>query len=206
MPNHIHGIILITHKINVGKNDFFNGWCDGGIRGNGDIGGFGGRDEALPRLYHQNPGTMESQIRPDIPPNPGTMESQTRPDTPQNVGLPESMVYQNNHRNPGSPVFQANINPIKNQQSKKIQMSRISPKPGTLPVIIGSYKSIVTRTVRQQYYTSEFAWQERYYDHIIRNDQILNHIRRYIKFNPLKWQSDRNNFTSKINPSYKPSR
>ena len=36
-------------------------------------------------------------------------------------------------------------------------------------------------------------WQRNYYDHIIRNENELNRIRRYIVDNPAKWQYDREN-------------
>ena len=39
----------------------------------------------------------------------------------------------------------------------------------------------------------EFAWQSRFYDHIIRNEESLNNIRQYIVDNPKKWSRDRNN-------------
>ena len=61
----------------------------------------------------------------------------------------------------------------------------------TLANIIGAFKSIVTREVRRSG-MKEFAWQERYYDRIIRNDKELYNIRRYIEENPLRWEIDRN--------------
>ena len=36
-------------------------------------------------------------------------------------------------------------------------------------------------------------WQRNYYEHIIRNDESLNRIRRYIAENPLRWHLDREN-------------
>jgi hypothetical protein len=36
------------------------------------------------------------------------------------------------------------------------------------------------------------VWQSRPYDHIIRNDDELNRIRRYIRENPAHWEDDRN--------------
>ena len=36
-------------------------------------------------------------------------------------------------------------------------------------------------------------WQRNYYEHIIRNDENLNHIRQYIIDNPAKWNVDRDN-------------
>ena len=72
-------------------------------------------------------------------------------------------------------------------------MSKISPKPGSLAVIIGSYKSIVAKMIRKQLNPITFAWQSRFYDHIIRNEIELNKIREYIITNPEMWERDRNN-------------
>jgi REP element-mobilizing transposase RayT len=72
-------------------------------------------------------------------------------------------------------------------------MSEISPKPGSLSVIIGSYKSAISKIVRKQLNPITFAWQSRFYDHIIRNENELNRIREYIMTNPAMWERDRNN-------------
>ncbi|MEA5510613.1 transposase [Crocosphaera sp. UHCC 0190] len=71
-------------------------------------------------------------------------------------------------------------------------MSQISPKAGSLSTIIRSYKSAVTRWCGQNKYNN-FAWQPRFYDHIIRNDGSLERIREYIINNPIKWEEDKNN-------------
>ena len=73
------------------------------------------------------------------------------------------------------------------------QMSKISPKPKSLPIIIGSFKSICTRIINKKFPKIDFAWQSRFHDSIIRNQTALNKIRNYIKINPLKWELDRNN-------------
>ena len=70
------------------------------------------------------------------------------------------------------------------------RMSAISPQSGSLPAIMRSYKAAVTRRSSHQG-PSSFAWQERYYDHIIRDDRELEQIRTYIANNPLQWQEDR---------------
>ncbi|WP_218937558.1 transposase [Antarcticibacterium flavum] len=36
----------------------------------------------------------------------------------------------------------------------------------------------------------EFAWQSRFHDHIIRNDESFQRISNYIKNNPSKWKED----------------
>jgi len=38
-----------------------------------------------------------------------------------------------------------------------------------------------------------FSWQSNYYDRIIRNEEELQKIRKYIIENPLKWEFDKNN-------------
>ncbi|RXQ88490.1 transposase [Ancylomarina salipaludis] len=62
-------------------------------------------------------------------------------------------------------------------------------QPGSLGVIINQYKRICTINARKIH--ADFAWQSRYYDHIIRNDESLCRIRNYIKNNPLKWMKDK---------------
>jgi REP element-mobilizing transposase RayT len=70
--------------------------------------------------------------------------------------------------------------------------SKISPKKWELWTIIRSYKSICTREINKLN-KQFFAWQPNYYDRIIRNDDELNRIIKYIIYNPLKWELDKNN-------------
>jgi len=67
---------------------------------------------------------------------------------------------------------------------------QILPKPGSLPVIIGSFKSVTTKSIHR--FNLKFCWQTRYYDNIIKDETALFNIREYIKNNPEKWESDRN--------------
>ncbi len=53
----------------------------------------------------------------------------------------------------------------------------------TLGEIIRYFKAKTARIIRAEGY-EHFAWQRNYYDHIIRNDTSLNHIREYIIGNP----------------------
>ncbi len=76
------------------------------------------------------------------------------------------------------------------QSCKDEKMAKISPRRGSLAVIIRSYKSAVTRWAHQNG-MDHFAWQSRYFDHIIRNEDALKKIRQYIQENPLKWALDR---------------
>ncbi len=61
------------------------------------------------------------------------------------------------------------------------EKTRISPKPGSLGAIVGSYKSAVSKIVHR--FDPGFKWQSRYYDHIIRSNSELSRIRKYIREN-----------------------
>ena len=74
-------------------------------------------------------------------------------------------------------------------------LSQISPRPGSLSTIIRSYKSAVTRWCRKNGF-ADFNWQSRFYEHIVRADGSLTRIQQYIINNPIKWASDRQNFSN----------
>ena len=61
----------------------------------------------------------------------------------------------------------------------------------TLGVIIATYKSAVTRSVRQSGYHDGALWHGRYHDHIIRTNERLERIRAYIAENPARWDEDK---------------
>jgi REP element-mobilizing transposase RayT len=69
-------------------------------------------------------------------------------------------------------------------------MSAISPKTGSLSVVMRSYKSAVTTLAHEA--NLPFKWQARFWDHIIRNEAALNRVRNYIRANPANWAQDRN--------------
>lgn len=58
--------------------------------------------------------------------------------------------------------------------------------------IIRGFKSAVTRRIKDLGITN-FMWQPRFYDRIIRNEKELFNIRKYIEQNPLKWEYEKNN-------------
>jgi len=66
--------------------------------------------------------------------------------------------------------------------------ANISPKPGTLPTIIRSYKSSVSKQIN-----NPPVWQRNYYEHIIRNEKEYAKIAQYIHKNPIFWKKDRFN-------------
>ena len=61
-------------------------------------------------------------------------------------------------------------------------------KSGVLGVIINQYKRAVTLEARKV--NRDFAWQPRFHEHIVRNDQAFQTIEEYIQDNPLRWVDD----------------
>ena len=67
------------------------------------------------------------------------------------------------------------------------------PVPGSIPTIIRSFKSAVTKKVNEIQNTScARIWQRNYHEHVIRDESSLNNIRLYITDNPLKWELIKN--------------
>jgi putative transposase len=58
----------------------------------------------------------------------------------------------------------------------------------TISSIVGSYKSAVTKHCNRLKF--DFAWQSRFHDHIIRDDESFKRISKYIKNNPGNWKDD----------------
>jgi len=68
------------------------------------------------------------------------------------------------------------------------------PKQRSLGAMIGSYKSAVSKRVREIGGTPDRPiWQRNYFEHVIRNDVALHRIRQYIVNNPSRWAYDRLN-------------
>ncbi|MDP2337813.1 MAG: transposase [Bacteroidota bacterium] len=74
--------------------------------------------------------------------------------------------------------------------AKNEYMASISPKPGTLSTMLRSYKSAVTKWCNENH-ISNFAWQSRFHDHIIRNQEEFDRIENYILNNVANWNSDK---------------
>jgi len=62
-------------------------------------------------------------------------------------------------------------------------------KSNTIGSIINQYKRICTINARKIH--TDFAWQSRFHDHIIRNSAEFERIQNYISNNPLNWKDDK---------------
>ena len=67
--------------------------------------------------------------------------------------------------------------------------NRFGPQSKNLGSVIRGFKIGVTANARM--INPDFAWQERYHDHIIRDEQLFNRIQKYIRENPKKWVDDK---------------
>jgi putative transposase len=69
--------------------------------------------------------------------------------------------------------------------------NKFGPQSKNLASIIRGFKSAVTQNVRKS--DANFAWQSRYHEHIIRNNDEFERIRQYILNNPANWDEDKFN-------------
>jgi putative transposase len=66
--------------------------------------------------------------------------------------------------------------------------------PGSLGAIVGNFKSVTARRINHLRGTPGApVWQRNYYEHIVRNEQVLQAIRQYIADNPARWMWDTHN-------------
>lgn len=79
---------------------------------------------------------------------------------------------------------------------------RVAPTRGTHPTlqsgslgaIIGQFKSVSAKRINKiRHAPGAPLWQRGYYEHIVRNENDLNRLRRYIAENPARWFYDEEN-------------
>lgn len=97
--------------------------------------------------------------------------------TPMPIPIPTPMPI---------PMPTPTITPANNENS--IHFRFRNQGKNTLSSIVGSFKSITTRTVKKTH--PDFDWQARFHDHIIRSQHEFVIISRYIKNNPANWRND----------------
>ena len=68
----------------------------------------------------------------------------------------------------------------------------IMKKRKSIGRIIGAFKTVSTKRINQMRNTpGAKLWQRNYYEHISRDENDLNRIRKYIIENPMKWPDDK---------------
>jgi putative transposase len=118
-----------------------------------------------------------------------------RPDTVEtlhcNVSIPDSdQTLQSDGeqtlKSDSDQTLQCNVSTDKNDFFKEI-----SPKAGSISVIMGSYKSVCSKHIHQAFPEINFEWQERFWDNIIRSEESYKNIENYILNNPANWENDK---------------
>lgn len=74
------------------------------------------------------------------------------------------------------------------QMPKNPHFQNLSAPAKSLSTIIRAFKTVVTTESRK--INPNFAWQPRFYDHIIRDAQSFTNIQNYIINNPTNWIND----------------
>jgi len=144
MPNHFHGIIIITHNKNA--------------------------NVGATRWVAPN----EEEVAP-------------------NKAVFKDSSKDNERENPADQqLIKENIAGHETNQEHRAS-HRLAPtiQSNSLGSIIGQFKSVCTKRIKLMLdYPIKSIWQKNYYEHIIRDEQDLFRIQKYIAQNPLKWQLD----------------
>ena len=68
--------------------------------------------------------------------------------------------------------------------------NKFGPQKNNLSSIIRGFKGVVTKRIHLETNEWKFSWQERFHEHIIKNEKSLYNIRDYVRTNPSKWDKD----------------
>ncbi|KXK39302.1 MAG: hypothetical protein UZ09_BCD002000975 [Bacteroidetes bacterium OLB9] len=87
-----------------------------------------------------------------------------------------------------SPHMVSQMTPHMTPTELNKPQNQFGPQSKNLASIIRGFKIGVTKNAR--IIQPDFAWQSRFHDHIIRDEQSYHTISKYIINNPLKWKED----------------
>ena len=167
MPNHVHGI-LILHNGNDNDNDANGNNENDNVNDYNDVNGNGN-------------GNVNGNINGNVGGNVGG-NVDGNVETRHALSLQSPQSPQPSQSKPSQPSDQPPPTTIGQQRFQNQGKNTVSS-------IIGSYKSAVSKHAHRLGF--DFVWQERFYDHIIRNEKSYLRISRYIINNPLNWREDR---------------
>jgi len=86
----------------------------------------------------------------------------------------------------------ASRSPLRRGASRSAPTGAARRKP--LGRLVGAFKTVSTKHINEIRGTLGVpVWQRNYYERVIRNDEELNRVRRYIIDNPAHWEEDREN-------------
>ena len=201
MPNHIHLIIMIDVR-GRDKNAEYGDERDNRIRGRADERAEYGNDEI------KNYGRADrTEYGNDDDENRGRADRAEYGDhNDENYGRDArtARLYHDDVRNDNDVRADARVDDddidiesgnienifIKSKTDRRTSelMSAITPKSGSLPVVINQFKRAVTMFART--HKIPFDWQTRYHDKILKKQIAFDNVRRYIDNNVAKWRTD----------------
>jgi len=179
MPNHIHGIIIIEKPMICNMS-----------------GKFGESNESMGfpvSVETQNFASLPSHQSQQTHGSNETYATQQSDMTQQSREPNELHVTKQSQKTHGSNETHTTQQSDAMQQSRESStphetVSNFGPQSKNIASIIRGFKIGVTKYAMNN--NIPFEWQGRYYDHIIRDENDLNRIRKYIIKNPSKWEMD----------------
>ena len=88
-----------------------------------------------------------------------------------------------------SPTTWGNEKACDNHTTKNEEMQRRANRCGRLSHVVGQFKGVITKYAHEHHI--DFGWQPRFHDRIIRNNDEMIEIAKYIRNNPALWVQDR---------------
>ncbi|WP_157966080.1 transposase [Cognataquiflexum aquatile] len=176
MPNHIHGILIINkpnEKREEEKNDF--GKEDQRKEENGNN---------YSRYQEENEDSLYREEDGDSIYREEDGDSRNK----DKEGDSRNLDKEGDSRNLDKEGDSCTVVACNDSTEFSQHMAAISPKKDSLPSILRSYKSAVTKHANRLGF--EFGWQSKYHDHIIRDEAAYQRIAQYIENNPSKWKED----------------
>ena len=129
------------------------------------------------------------------------VETDGRPSPQPNVVSKTEIEFQSNSETDGRPSLQpelvSKIKSVSQLESETEGRPSIRPTnfgvayrpPKSLSSFVAGFKSVVTANGRK--INDTFGWQERFHDHIIRDDPEYQRIKDYIENNQANWEKDK---------------
>jgi REP element-mobilizing transposase RayT len=178
MPNHFHAIIGIgqnefnTPSRGMGRDAMH---CVSTFELRPDMNLYQGEFVVMPNHFHAIIGIGENEFNtPSRGMGRDAMHCVSTPHEPHKPHEPHEPHKPHEPHEPHEPHKPQN---------------QFGPQSKNLASVVRGFKSSVTIAARK--INPDFAWQTRFHDHIIRNDESFENISNYIINNPANWQEDK---------------
>ncbi|MCX8035289.1 MAG: hypothetical protein N3A71_03355 [Candidatus Dojkabacteria bacterium] len=170
MPNHFHAIVILNNEYDDYNND------------NDDNGDGNGNGDDVETHCYASLRNKNASLQNNNAPLQNDHASLQNDHASQHNGNASLQNNNNNafsnHNNDNASLY--NCNEYKN---------KFGPQSKNLSAIVRGFKGAATKQIHLLGF-SNFSWQSRFYEHIIRNEKEYYRIAEYIINNPLNWKTD----------------